>query len=383
MGTTAEYVLNKLANRYIDDTKFTTEICDYTDFLNCVLYLNTKYQGKKTWFNLAPSGDYGPSKHLVYHDATNSDYIYEITIYMRGIPQTDCCVQNPVIQVLCIIEPDTYHCISVSRIPRNEDPVDDQVPTIVLDDAVNALFDTTMRCEDYCTEFQDRTGCYDDTLSSGIVSIINSPYYIGVVQSEITDTEVRIYLYKGGYDQSYLIADDVFDLGLDKKRIYDNNGICIELVSIIQSTEGYLVSFVARYMAVTELQSISIPTQYSYKYPYCSDALYPPPCYDGQQLRAICKDTNGSEITCPSLTWSSDNDNISINQKGCLSSTTDNATANIKAYDYVTGIESNNCVVTSTYTGKCPNHPLNLLIFGTAFVGALILIGYHVLKKKH
>lgn len=138
--TTADYVLSKLANRTIDDTKFVTETCAITDYVNCIVGLITKYQGKKVWFNSVFTGQSAPPKHLVYWDTTNTNYLYEIAIYTHGNSQSGCCIQNPVTQTICTGTTGTDNCISVTRSPNTGENPDDQVPTVVLDEAINALF---------------------------------------------------------------------------------------------------------------------------------------------------------------------------------------------------------------------------------------------------
>lgn len=152
--TTADYVLSKIAGKTIDDTKFVTESCISVNYLNCITALLTKYNGQKVWFNSFLSDQPSLPKHLVYWDLTDPThtYQYEIDIYTHGNSQTGCCTQNPVTQATCTGSSGVDNCISVMRSSSTIN--DDQVPTSVLDEAINSLLGTAVAGCDSSTQYK-------------------------------------------------------------------------------------------------------------------------------------------------------------------------------------------------------------------------------------
>lgn len=84
-------------------------------------------------------------------------------------------------------------------------------------------------------------------------------------------------------------------------------------------------------------------------------------------ISAICKDSSGSIIACPPLTWSSGNDLVATVSNGIITGVSAGTTS-INCLDPVTGITSNSCNVTVTTVApkwKCTDPATNTCGSGT------------------
>jgi len=225
-----------------------------TNIPNIIIYTSeTSEQIKakmssKTWYNVTTyddtSFDCTETPCLIDTMLTYKDYTSHLTEEYELIVAIEylTCNTNPVSDVECIL---------TLRIDITNDIFDQIVPSAIIQDASFTL-PKYSTCDTYCQNFES-TGCTSTNMVNGLTTFF-SPY--SAEQISMTNTTSTLNIYK---NSNIIQSDVVFDLTTNKKQIFDENKLCVELISIDTVSPINKTYFTFKYNSPKQLFDLTVP----------------------------------------------------------------------------------------------------------------------------